>query len=155
MDGNELVSRFVASITWDDLPSPVQRLARLVLLDTLGAALAGSLTRASRITAEYAAVTWPGDQATILRRGLRASAIGAAFANGYAANGIDIDDCALYTKGHPGAQIMPTALALSEALGLDGAAMLAAMVVGYDQKDIGLCRCKGKPRCDSHHERGC
>jgi 2-methylcitrate dehydratase PrpD len=76
--------------------------------------------------------TWPGDEATILLHGKRASAIGAAFANGYAANGIDIDDCALYTKGHPGVQIVPTALALTESLGLGGAEMLTAMVVGYE-----------------------
>lgn len=132
MDGNELVSQFVASTTWDDLPSSVQHLARLALLDTLGAVLTGTLTPVSRITAEYAAETWPGDEATILLHGRTASAIGAAFANGYAANGVDIDDCARYTRGHPGAQIMPTALALSEAGALSGAQMLTAMVVGYE-----------------------
>ncbi len=132
MDGNDLVANFVQEITWEALPASVQQMARMALMDNLGATLVGTLTPISRITAEYAAETWPGDQATILLHGKRASAIGAAFANGYAANGVDIDDCALYTKGHPGAQIFPTALALAESLGRSGADLLVSMVVGYE-----------------------
>jgi 2-methylcitrate dehydratase PrpD len=131
-NGNDLVAQFIADVTWDTLPAPVQRKARMALLDILGATLVGTLTSISRITTSYAMSTWPGDEATILLHGQRASTIGAAFANGYAANGLDIDDCALYTKGHPGAQIFPTALALAEKLGLDGSQMMAAMVVGYE-----------------------
>jgi 2-methylcitrate dehydratase PrpD len=132
MNGNELVSNFVHTVRWQALPPAVQARIRLALLDTLGATLAGTLTPISAITAEYAAVTWPGDEAAILLHNQRSSAIGAAFSNGYAANGIDIDDCALYTKGHPGAQIFPTALALAESMELGGAAMMTAMVVGYE-----------------------
>lgn len=131
-DGDDLVAQFIADAAWDSLPVPVQRKARMALLDILGATLVGTLTPISRITTDYAVATWPGDEATILLHGKRASAIGAAFANGYAANGIDIDDCALYTKGHPGAQIFPTALALAEKLGLGGSQMMTAMVVGYE-----------------------
>ena len=132
MDGNDLVADFITGLTWERLPAAVQHKLRLILLDALGATLAGTLTPVSRITAGYAAETWPGEQATILLQGRRASAIGAAFANGYAANGLDIDDCGIYTKGHPGAQIFPTALALAESLGLGGAEMLAAMAAGYE-----------------------
>ena len=131
-NGNDLVAQFIADVTWNALPAPVQDKALLALLDALGATLVGTQTPISRITADFAVHTWPGDEATILRRGQRASAIGAAFANGYAANGIDIDDCALYTRGHPGAQIFPTALALAEKLRLGGPRMMTAMVVGYE-----------------------
>jgi 2-methylcitrate dehydratase PrpD len=103
MDENDPLVTFIASTKWDTLPETVQRKARMALLDILGATLAGTLTPASRITADYAVETWPGDEATVIRDGRRASATGAAFANGYTANGIDIDDCAMYTKGHPGA----------------------------------------------------
>jgi len=132
MHGNDLVVRFIRESRWGSLPPAVQRMARMALLDTLGATLVGTLTPVSRITAAYAESTWPGNEATILLHAKRASAIGAAFANGYAANGVDIDDCALYTKGHPGAQIFPAALALAESQGMSGAEMLAAMVVGYE-----------------------
>jgi 2-methylcitrate dehydratase PrpD len=132
LDGSQLVADFVVGLSWDQTPADARRAARMALLDTLGAALVGTETPVSRIAAEVAATSWPGDTCTILLHGRRASAAGAAFANAYAANAIDIDDCALYTKGHPGAQIIPTALALSEALGLSGARLLTAIVVGYE-----------------------
>jgi len=132
MNGNDRVTHFVADTTWGQLPSQVQHTARVAMLDTLGAALIGTLTPVSRIAAEYAAERWPGSEATILLRGRRASAVGAAFANGYSANGIDIDDCAMYTMGHPGAQVIPTALALAETHGLSGPRMLTGVVVGYE-----------------------
>ena len=95
----------------------------MCLADSFGATLAGTLTRVSRISADYAAEAWGGDQATILRhepgRGLhgqRASMAGAAFANANAANGLDLDDSARYAYGHAGAQIFPAALAVAEAL---------------------------------------
>ncbi len=131
-NGNRIVSDFITGITWQQLPLAVQCQARMALLDILGATLVGTLTPVSGITADLATEVWPGDEATILLQSRRASAVGAAFANGYAANGLDIDDCAIYTKGHPGAQIFPTALALAESLGLGGVEMLTGLVVGYE-----------------------
>lgn len=132
MSGEQAVAEFVAGVTWEDLPAEVRRTARLALMDTLGATLAGIPAQVSRITAEFAHRVWPGEEATVLTTGRKASTVGAAFANGYAANAVDIDDCAIYTKGHPGVQIFPTALALAEAKGASGAEMLTAMVVGYE-----------------------
>jgi len=132
VDGERRIAEFVSQIKWEQLPAEVRRIARLALMDTLGATLAGMPARVSQITADFARQVWPGEEATILTTGGRASAVGAAFANGYAANAVDIDDCALYTKGHPGVQIFPTALALAEAKGASGAEMLTAMVVGYE-----------------------
>jgi 2-methylcitrate dehydratase PrpD len=84
--------------------------------------------------------TWPGDEATILLHGRKASAIGAAFANACAANGIDVDDSARYAYGHAGAQIFPTALALAEARNLSGAQLMCAMVTGYEVAHrVGRC----------------
>jgi 2-methylcitrate dehydratase PrpD len=132
MDGNDLVAEFILDINWDSLPPDVQHKAGQALLDALGATISGTLTRVSKIAAGYAATAFRGEEATILLHGARATAAGAAFANGYAANGIDIDDCAKYTRGHPGAQLFPAALAVSEKTGANGREMLTAMVVGYE-----------------------
>jgi 2-methylcitrate dehydratase PrpD len=147
MNGHELTAHFVAETRWEDLPAAVQRKARMCFADGLGAAIAGTLTNVSRISADYAAEAWGGDQATIFRHepgrgliGMRASMAGAAFANGNAANGLDLDDSARYAYGHAGAQIFPTALAVAEALDRSGAEMLTAMVVGYEVAHrIGRC----------------
>lgn len=130
--GDDIVASFIADVSWDQLSDEVKHVAHLAVLDTLGATLVGTLTPVSHITAEFAAVTWPGDGATILLSGRRAAPVGAAFANGYAANAIDIDDCGFYTKGHPGVQIVPAALALAEDQALPGTDLLTAVVVGYE-----------------------
>ena len=140
MNSIDLVSQFISTVTWEVLPEEVQRKARMCLMDNLGATLAGTLTRVSQIGAEYAVDTWPGDEATILLRGKKASVIGAAYANACAANGIDVDDSARYAYGHAGAQIFPTALAVAEARNLSGAQMLCGLVVGYEVAHrVGRC----------------
>lgn len=140
MDANEKTAKFIAEARWDKLPAAVQDKARFCLIDNLGATLAGTPTQISRICTEYAAVTWPGDKSTILIHGQRSSAVGTAFANAAAANGLDTDDSARYAWGHAGAQIFPVALALTEALNLDGKRLLAAMVAGYEVAHrVGRC----------------
>jgi 2-methylcitrate dehydratase PrpD len=140
MNSIDLAAQFISTVTWDRLPEPVRRKAHMCLVDNLGATLAGTLTRVSRIGAEYALKTWPGDEATVLLHGKKASAIGAAFANACAANGIDVDDSARYAYGHAGAQIFPTALAVAEACNLSGAQLMCAMVVGYEVAHrVGRC----------------
>lgn len=132
MDGNDRVAEFVLDVTWESVPEGVRRRARMCLLDNLGAVLGGTLTPVSRIAADYASETWRGDEATILLHHKRAQAAGAAFANACAGNGLDIDDDAIYTRGHPGAQLLPVALAASEKKDATGKALLEAMVIGYE-----------------------
>ncbi len=132
MDGNARLARFIRQVKWDELPSEVRRRARMCLLDNLAVTLAGTLAPVSGIAAGYAAKAWCGDQASILLRGSRASAPGAAFANACAANALDLDDDAIFTRGHPGAQLFPAALAAAEKTGAGGRELLEALVVGYE-----------------------
>lgn len=138
MTGHE-VADFVADLRWHNLPGAVRQQARMCLLDNLGVALAGTLTRVSQIVANYAARTWLGDEATILLHDKRSSPVGAAFANGWTANAIDSDDIIRYA-GHAGGQVFPVALALAEARAMDGARLLSALVVGYEVAHrVGRC----------------
>jgi len=132
MDGNELAAQFIRDTRWSGLADAVQHKVKMCLVDIVAAIVGGVLMPISDIAATYAQVAWPGDEATILLHDTRATAAGAAFANACAANGLDCDDGGVYTRGHQGAQVFPTALALSEKLRLGGEAMLAAVVVGYE-----------------------
>ena len=120
------IADFITRCRWSDLPDAVKVKARFCLLDNLAATLAGAPTRIARIADVYAAETWPGRGATVLATGRETSATGAAFVNAVAANGTDIDDCGIYTFGHPGAQLFPAALALAEARHASGAAFMSA-----------------------------
>ncbi len=132
MGGNEKVSLFIKEANWDNLPAEVRKRTLVCLLDNLGVTLVGTLAPISRIAAGYAADNWCGSAATILVHNLKASAPGAAFANAVAANALDLDDDAIYTRGHPGAQLFPAVLAVAEKAGSSGKELLEALVVGYE-----------------------
>jgi 2-methylcitrate dehydratase PrpD len=132
VDGNDHAAAFIRGLAWDALPVNVQLRAQMCLLDGLGATLAGTLTPASRIAAETASHLWRGNDAAIFLHNQRARAAGAAFANACAANGLDVDDDAIFTRGHPGAQLIPTVLAVGEEVGASGKAILEALVIGYE-----------------------
>jgi 2-methylcitrate dehydratase PrpD len=131
--GTELALDFICGITWDGLPAGVRHQARRCLLDLSGALIAGRRTPVGDIMAGVACDQFPGDQATILVSGERVSAIGAALANGFAQNALDIDDGYRRVKGHPGAAILPALLAALELKGgCTGTEFMTALVVGYE-----------------------
>ena len=81
MTGDELAANFIVNARWETLPDAVKQKIRMCLVDSVGAALAGGLTRVSHVTADYVAEAWRGDQATIFLADRRPTAVGAAFAN--------------------------------------------------------------------------
>ncbi len=124
---------FTRNTLWGDLPVEVQHQAKRCLLDTLGALIAGSQTPVAAIMRQTAREQFSGDQATIMVSGERVSAAGAALANGFSANALDIDDGYRPTKGHPGACALPTILAAAELTGgCSGPEFLSALVIAYE-----------------------
>ena len=124
---------FTLNIRWEDLPAEVRHQSKHCLLDALGALIAGTRTPVADIMRKTAFSQFGGDQATILVSGERASAVGAALANGFFGNALDIDDGYRDIKGHAGACALPPVLAGAELSGeCDGKAFLAALVVGYE-----------------------
>ncbi|HSO20973.1 MAG TPA: MmgE/PrpD family protein [Desulfosarcina sp.] len=133
LNGFDRVVHFVRTADWESFPPEVRTKAKVCLLDALCAIATGSLAPISRITAAYARKLWPGGgEATIFMDGARSSAVGAAFANASAGNALDIDDGCRHVKGHPGAQLIPVALAVAEQCGRSGEETLTALVAGYE-----------------------
>jgi 2-methylcitrate dehydratase PrpD len=133
MNLTDKVIQFILDTAWHNLPAEVQHQTRRCLLDALGALIAGTETPVARLMALVAATQFPGDEATIFSSGKRASLTGAALANGFAQNALDIDDGYRLVKGHPGACVLPVLLAASEIPPKrSGAAFLTALAVGYE-----------------------
>jgi 2-methylcitrate dehydratase PrpD len=131
--GTDLALDFILDVRWNDLPAAVQHQTRRCLLDLMGALLAGRRTPVGDIMAEVARESCAGDQATIAVSGERVSFIGAALANGFAQNALDIDDGYRLVKGHPGASFLPGLLAALEMKGgCTGTDFLTAVVIGYE-----------------------
>lgn len=125
--------RFILTTGWADLPPEVQHQAKRGLLDGLGALLAGTQTPVGALMRCFARDHFGGKGATLLGSGERCSPVGAALANGFAGNALDIDDGYRRVKGHPGACVLPVALAAGEtASSCSGPAFLAALTVGYE-----------------------
>ncbi len=126
------VTTFADGLHWNDVPPAVQRHVALLLLDCAAVIEAGRTAPAALIAADHASEAYGGDAATALLDGRRLSVPGAAWANGVLANVLDYDDGHRITKGHPGAMVIPAALAVAESRGASAEEFLEAVLVGYE-----------------------
>ncbi|CAA7603260.1 MmgE/PrpD family [Acididesulfobacillus acetoxydans] len=130
--GEEQVIRFIRKLQWEDVPPTVQEQVKHCALDVLGAIIAGSSTKVGQIIADHVESFWPGDGASIILRGKKASVPGATLANSFMANALDIDDGYRLIKGHPGATVLPAILATAEQRHISGKEFLTALLIGYE-----------------------
>jgi 2-methylcitrate dehydratase PrpD len=129
------LAEFVAGLRLADLPDAVVAMACDVVLDTVGCALGAwrddaqkadiARTLALGFASAPAAAVWGGG-------GARADAGVAALANGILANAADFDDTHKRALLHTGSVVVPPALALAEAIRLDGETVIGALVAGYE-----------------------
>lgn len=127
----QTLAEFVAGVCYDDLPAQVIADAKLAILDWLGSALAGAREEPARMARAVVRGLGASDEATVLPEG-RASAAGAALANGVASHILEFDDVHKGSTIHGAAPIIPAALAVAEREGADGRAFLLATVLGYE-----------------------
>ncbi len=133
MNNNDRVVEFILKTDWPDLPQKIRHQSKRCLLDTLGAMIAGHRTPVGDLIASFARTQFPGNESTILIKGGKVSASGAALVNGFANNALDIDDGYRPTMGHPGACILPVALAAGEiSKNISGKQFLTSLVIGYE-----------------------
>lgn len=126
------LASWAAALKYEDLSAGVVAMAEDCILDAIGCALAGLDENGARATADMAAAIFAGDAARVWFRDTRLNAIGAAYANAAAVSALDIDDGHRLAMGHPGAAIIPTAIALAEARGASGKDVITAIVAGYE-----------------------
>lgn len=124
----------VAEIGSERLPQDVAERARMVLLDTLGAILAGAVySRPTQVARDCIVDLHAGTSATVIGHGIRASSVGAALCNGIAAHALELDDSHRYATGyHPGATVVPAALAIAEQEDRSIDTLVAAIAAGYE-----------------------
>lgn len=124
---------FVKSTRFEDLDQEVTAQAKMLLLDLLGISLAGyKLMEFPRLVVDYMAGLGGTPEATIIQTKKKFPAINAAFANAACSHAIDMDDGHRFGALHPGAAVIPAALAASEISGGDTRDLIAGIVVGYE-----------------------
>ncbi len=133
----EGVEAFVLRRSAEEFPETVRRQAALLLLDTLGVAIAAAPMQAGRIARDVAALLYgSGDgkySARMMFDGRRVSLAGAAYAAATQIDNLDGHDGYNPTKGHIGVVVTPALAALAETRpDLSGPDALAAIAVGYE-----------------------
>ncbi len=121
------LAEFIDATSYPDLPEAVVNQAKLCFLDFLGVSLKGSRSESARIVRN---ILSNGGNSTIMG-GNAATPLDAALANGVSAHCLDLDDGHRLAQLHPGACVIPAALALAESCHKTGKEFIAAMVVGY------------------------
>lgn len=144
-EASERIARFVSSSA---PPAAARARALSAIIDTFGVALAGASEECARIVLEVLAQEGAGNCSVFGSR-VRASAGGAALANGTAAHALDFDDMCFVSLAHPSAPLMAAALATAELTGASGHALLDAYVVGFE-----LEARLGRVLNPAHYQRG-
>ena len=126
------LAAFVAATRFDALPMSTVAAAKLVLLDTLGAIVAGSAMPENGELARLAAGRSPSGGATLLGHRGKADAFWAALTNATAGVALEVDEGSRLGGGHPAIHVVPGALAVAEERRLDGRRLLESVVAGYE-----------------------
>lgn len=122
---------FATSVKVTELPDAVRDRLRVLLLDQLGAQLAGSTRLWNGRVREYAIdQSRPGDASVVA--GGTASAEWAAFANATAGHGFEIDDYHAAGLAHPGCVAVPATLALAEQFDAPSEEVIVALALGFE-----------------------
>jgi 2-methylcitrate dehydratase PrpD len=125
------LAAFVAEAGDAAIPAAVRDHGALVVADTVGAIVAGAAE--PEVTRLRAASDRPAGPVTLLAAGFpRADVWWAITVNGTAGTMLELDEGNRFARGHPGIHVVPAALAEGERLGARGAAVLTAVVLGYD-----------------------
>src|SRR5437016_13613992 len=128
----EQLAHFIAETPWEAIPKAVREHAKLVVLDTVGVILAGSVQ--PEVAGVRARLTATGGHgATIYAPGAPTSdPRTAAFLNGLAGRCIELCEGHRYVSCQGAVQALPTALACAEWLQRSGRETLAALIFGYE-----------------------
>jgi len=127
------LAEYAAALRYEDLPAAVVQQAKECIIDTVAAGICGSALPWSRIVIDYAERTGAGGRSHILGRGSTVQAPAAALANGALAHAFELDSLTRPGAGaHPGATVLPPALAVAQEKGADGRALITAFVAGNE-----------------------
>jgi 2-methylcitrate dehydratase PrpD len=132
LDYLDRLARLVEETSVERLPDAAIQAARLVLLDTIGAMVAGSALPENRRLADSVHERRSRTSATLLGHGGRVDPLLATFVNATAGVALEVDEGSRLGGGHPAIHVIPAALAGAEDIGADGERLLEAIITGYE-----------------------
>ena len=126
------LASFIAEFPTSRIPPEILHIGKRLLLNNVGVALYAAndpdINRLLTLFEEEGGKK----RASVIGTGVRTTILNAALANGFLGHFEDYDDTHLATVIHTASPIFPAALASGEMLGVSGAAMLTAGVLGIE-----------------------
>lgn len=128
----EKLLNFIIETKYDDLPNSVKEQAKKCFFDLAGVMCAGAKNNSAQKAAIYVKENYPSGEYSLMALDAKTNLIGAAMANGMAANALDMDDGYSLLRGHPGAGFFGALLTAAENSGATYGDVLCAIVVAYE-----------------------
>jgi 2-methylcitrate dehydratase PrpD len=126
------LSAYMAGAAAKPLPDAVAERTKQAVLDTLAAMISGSDLPPGKFAIQFARAYKGEKVATIPASDVLCGPIEAALVNGMLAHSDETDDSHPPSLSHPGASVVPSALAVCEKFGGDGTRFMRAVALGYD-----------------------
>ena len=123
MSATQSIARFVAGLELSAVPRHAGDIAKGGMLDALAAIVAGAQETPARIVTGWTREQGGKPVASVIGHGFKTSPAMAARANGTMQSAMDFD---------PPTPILPVVLAMGEATGASGRALLEAYIAGYE-----------------------
>jgi 2-methylcitrate dehydratase PrpD len=124
---------FANTLSYEQIPAAARERARQCIIDSAGAALFGSRLPWSKIVAGHARNCGGNGSSRVIGSNLKVAPPAAALANGVCSHAFELDGLRKPSAGvHPGAILLPSALAVAEQQGAGGRDLLTAFVAGAE-----------------------
>ncbi len=127
----DTLADFLVGFRFSSLKPATVEQTSYVILDTMGAIVGGSAEPEMRSLTDKLTVS-PVGTASVIGTGKTAVSAAAAFLNGTAGTFLEMDEGNRFAKGHPSIHVLPALWALAEIRGLNGRAVMEALVLGYE-----------------------
>ena len=129
------LSTYMAAARERRLPAAALEATRHHILDTFAAMVSGADLLAGQKAHGFAREQAGRPDATVVATRVLTSPMDAALVNGVLAHSDETDDSHGESQSHPGAAVVPAALALGESLGVSGAHFLRAVALDYASQE--------------------
>jgi 2-methylcitrate dehydratase PrpD len=133
MTAAQTLADFAVKLQFEQIPQAVAERAKDCIIDIVAVCAFGSTVPSSKPVLAYAERYGKGGRSTVLGTSLKVHAPMAALANGVFAHSFEMDNLVSPSVGvHPGASLLPSALAVAEEMEVSGREFITAFVSGFE-----------------------
>ena len=133
MTAAQTLADFAVKLQFEQIPQAVAERAKDCIIDIVGVCAFGSTVPSSKPVLAYAERYGKGGRSTVLGTPLKTHPPMAALANGVFAHSFEMDNLVSPSVGvHPGASLLPPALAVAEEMEVSGREFITAFVAGFE-----------------------